>query len=140
VSELANIFILAGVLMLAGEFAIPGYFMGAVGIAFVVAGGLMSLGIDSPFLVAGASILSGIASIVFFYWLGKRLTGHTRISVGSESFVGEIGVAKTDIKDGIGLIRVKGEEWTAHSKDTIKKGGKVKIIGHEGVHLRVEKV
>ncbi|MFH0817620.1 MAG: NfeD family protein [Candidatus Micrarchaeota archaeon] len=137
---IGKVFIVVGALMLAGELAIPGFFMGGVGIAFIVAGAMIEIGFNSPEQIAVASITSGIFSIVFFYALGRWLTGKTKVATGAESIVGAKGKVIEQVEDGKFIqIRVHGEDWSAESEEKLKKGDKVEVIGTEGVHLKVKK-
>ncbi len=136
---LGKVLILIGFLMLAGEVVIPGFFVGAVGIALMVAGILIEMGINSPELIVLGSILAGLASVVFFYSLSKWMVGKRKIATGAESVVGEIGkvIAVTD--EDRCVVKIKGEEWSCHYHGTLKIGEKVKVTGYEGVHLKVER-
>lgn len=136
-----KILILIGILMFGGEFALPGYFMGAVGVAFIVCGLLLDLGIQSPEFIAIATVFSGAISVLIFYWIGQRMK-RRKIASGGEALIGETAIVMKPFEGGRGLVKVKGEEWSAKVRDlkqTIKKGDRVKVVGFEGVHLMVEK-
>ncbi|MFH1470567.1 MAG: NfeD family protein [Candidatus Micrarchaeota archaeon] len=136
---IGKVFIVVGTLMLAGELAIPGFFMGGVGVAFIVAGALMELGINSPEWIATASILAGLFSILFFYFVGRWLTGHVKVATGTESIVGARGKVIESLDEGKCVVKIKGEDWSAECEGRLKKGEKVEVTGHEGVHLTVKK-
>ncbi len=61
-------------------------------------------------------------------------------TVGKEGLIGEIGTASTDIDINGGTVFVHGEWWNAVSEKPIKKDAKVKVIGAEGMVLKVEEV
>ena len=60
-----------------------------------------------------------------------------KVATGSESMVGEIGVAKTDV-GAEGRVFVHGEWWNANSDQPIPSGQKVRIVGVDGLNLKVE--
>ncbi len=60
-----------------------------------------------------------------------------KVATGSESMVGEIGVAKTDVA-AEGRVFVHGEWWNANSDQPIPSGQKVRIVGVDGLNLKVE--
>ena len=62
-----------------------------------------------------------------------------KVATGSESMVGEIGVAKTDV-GAEGKVFVHGEWWNANSDQPIPSGQKVRIVGVDGLNLKVEQV
>ncbi len=62
-----------------------------------------------------------------------------KVATGSESMVGEIGVAKTDV-GAEGRVFVHGEWWNANSDQPIPSGQKVRIVEIDGLNLKVEQV
>ena len=62
-----------------------------------------------------------------------------KVATGSESMVGEIGVAKTDV-GADGRVFVHGEWWNAKSDQLIPSGQRVRIVGIDGLNLKVEGV
>ncbi|HYR86189.1 MAG TPA: nodulation protein NfeD [Terriglobia bacterium] len=67
---------------------------------------------------------------------------HQRKSItGVEGMIGELGVAKTDIRnDNDGKVLVHGEYWTAFSDKPIPAGSKVRVRRVHGLRLEVEAV
>lgn len=62
-----------------------------------------------------------------------------KVATGSESMVGEIGVAKTEV-GADGRVFVHGEWWNANSDQLIPSGQRVRIVGIDGLNLKVEGV
>ena len=62
-----------------------------------------------------------------------------KVATGSESMVGEIGVAKTNV-GADGRVFVHGEWWNAKSDQLIPSGQRVRIVGIDGLNLKVEGV
>lgn len=97
--------------------------------------------------------LFAVVSISLLIFATKKLIGIDRqkdnthwASVGTNvnAMYGKKGVVLKEIKpDNTGLVKVKGEDWTAISaneNEVIKKGEKIKVIKVEGVKLIVEKI
>lgn len=61
-------------------------------------------------------------------------------ATGREGIIGEIGVAKTDIKISGGTIFVHGEYWNAISDKLVKKDVTVKVIDVKEMTLKVEPI
>lgn len=141
----------AGVLliMLAFGLFIAELFTPAFGI--LTAGGLVSLVIGSLILFSGTSpqmevnrgliaavtVLLG-AFVVFI--IGAIVRGQRRHTVtGSEALVGKTATVKTELAPK-GTVLVDGEIWTAIiDEDRAKPGEEVRIVGIDGLKLRVTK-
>ena len=55
-----------------------------------------------------------------------------------ERLVGLTGLAKTDIEpDKPGVVLAESEEWTATSEQPIPAGARVRVVGVEGLRLKV---
>ncbi|ADC70013.1 protein of unknown function DUF107 [Methanocaldococcus sp. FS406-22] len=133
--EIGYIFILAGFLVIALEAIIPGLYFPAWGVALLIYGVVLLIIPQYAFISA---IIAGVLTIIilhkFVYGVGKE------IKVGAERFVGKIGIAVEDFEEnGYGRIEIENQIWLAKSKDKIKNGDKVEIIGVEGVSLIVKK-
>ena len=66
-------------------------------------------------------------------------THRKKVTTGMEGLIGEIGRARTDINPE-GSVQVHGEIWTAFSDQPIKKGDHIKVVGVDGLQIKVEKV
>jgi len=62
-----------------------------------------------------------------------------RPTTGTETMIGETGVAVTDILSE-GRVFVRGEYWNASSDSFIGKGRKVRILGFDHTYLTVEEI
>jgi membrane-bound serine protease (ClpP class) len=93
----------------------------------------ISLNIILPFILA-------IAAIVIFLVMNVVKTHNKKVLSGASTLIEEIGVAQTDLKYE-GQVFVAGEIWTAFAPqgETIKKGEKIKVLGVDGIKLRVSK-
>ncbi|HEC80662.1 MAG TPA: hypothetical protein ENI43_05345 [Firmicutes bacterium] len=77
----------------------------------------------------------GLVIVIIYLVLRARLE---KPATGYEGMVGEIGRADTDITQNGGKVFVRGELWNAWSHRKIKKNTRVKIVGIEGMVLKVE--
>ncbi|ACV24735.1 NfeD family protein [Methanocaldococcus fervens] len=134
--EIGYAFILAGFLIMALEAVIPGLYFPVLGVALLIYGIFLLIFPQYAFISA---IIAGVLTIIilhkFVYSMGKE------IKVGAERFVGKIAKAIEDFdENGYGRVEIENQIWLAKSKDEIKNGDKVKVIGFEGVSLIVKKV
>jgi membrane-bound serine protease (ClpP class) len=89
----------------------------------------------SPLLIGAMTVLLGgvLTAVVAIGAKAQR----RKITVGSETLVGQPGVALTDV-GSTGTVRVANEEWSATSiGDEIKKGDEIDVVDVKGVHLVV---
>ncbi|XRP96281.1 NfeD family protein [Methanocaldococcus sp. 16A] len=133
--DIGYIFILVGFLLMALETVIPGLYFPALGIALLIYGIVLLIIPQYAFISA---IIAGVLTLIilhkFVYGVGKE------IKVGAERFIGKIGVAIEDFEEnGYGRVEIENQVWLAKSKDKIKNGDKVEIVGVEGVSLIVKK-
>ncbi len=141
----------AGVLliMLAFGLFIAELFTPAFGI--LTAGGLVALVIGSLILFSGASpqmeVNRGLIAAVtvllgafVVFMIGAIVRGQRRHAVtGSEALVGKTATVKTELAPK-GTVLVDGEIWTAIiDEDRAKPGEEVRIVGIDGLKLRVTK-
>jgi membrane-bound serine protease (ClpP class) len=113
---------------------------------------LVALVIGSSFLFAGDGwhpavnpLLALITStlVVSFLWIATKKileADRMRPSHSLESLIGAVGEAKTDINDSEGSVQVSSELWSAHSRQPIPAGVRVRIVGRDGFMLEVEKL
>jgi membrane-bound serine protease (ClpP class) len=116
--------------------------LGVGGIAAFVIGSLMMFPARAPGLglatgvVVGAAIGSAALLIVV---LGALVRSRKRpVVTGSEALIGAEGETVSWQGDE-GRVRVKGEIWLARSDAELTAGSRVKIIGRDGLVLRVER-
>jgi len=113
---------------------------------------ILSLVIGSAFLFQGEAwyqpavnpILAVVASVLSsgFIWFATHKALEARrlaLAHSLEELVGATGEAKTAIYDE-GSVQVGGELWSAHSKEPIPTGSKVRVVGREGFILEVEAI
>jgi len=108
----------------------------------VLAGGLLY------YLHSHALLESGLAWFLFSLWVLKEILlyfparaslpgGPKRDPAGLEGLVGRI--EKRLPRDKGFLIRVKHELWRAEGSGDLEAGTEVRVVGREGLTLRIEK-
>ncbi|MEW6620329.1 MAG: nodulation protein NfeD [bacterium] len=127
--------------------------------AFAPSHGLLSIGggislifgsfilIDSsaaPFITISRNLILAVAictALASFIAIGLSIRAHRRkVTTGKEGIIGESAIAKTKISKQ-GLVFAQGEIWEAITEDeeVIEEGEKVKIVGMEGLKLKIRK-
>ena len=92
----------------------------------------------NPFLALVVSITVG-----GFLWVAAVKSMEAGLSQPKHDLarlIGSVGEAKTDIRSaGEGTVQALGELWTARSRDDIRAGDLVRVVGREGFILDVER-
>lgn len=134
--------IILGIVFMIAEIFAPSF--GALGlggiIAFVV-GSVILFDADGNEMQVAVPIIAAvtIASSAFFL-IALRLVfaAHRKPVVsGVEEMLGGTGQVLEDF-DHSGRIHIHGETWQVHSKSTLKRGDKVRVIAIDGLTLHVE--
>jgi len=111
------------------------------GMIAMVFGSLMLYESPSPALRVSWSVILVtvlVSSAFFSVVVAKALSAHRRSpTTGREGLIGQVGVAETGVARE-GKIFVRGEYWDAWSDQPIDAGSPVKVLGVEGMRLKVE--
>lgn len=112
------------------------------GIVSLILGSVMLIDVPLGWLsISWASILVVVVVTTLFfvgvlsYAIKAQLS---TVRTGSEGFVGEAGVAKTDIKQR-GKVHVHGELWNAETDESIAAGDRVIVTEVKGMTVKVRK-
>jgi membrane-bound serine protease (ClpP class) len=91
----------------------------------------------SPILIVAMGV---IMAAFFVFLLGAAVRGRNYpVLSGSQALIGAQGVATSDLSPD-GMVRVRGEEWTASTEGgTIHKGDGVSVVAIDGLRMKVEK-
>jgi membrane-bound serine protease (ClpP class) len=117
--------------------------LGIGGIAAFVVGALMMFPARGPGstlsggVVAGAAI--GSAALLLLVLAALLRSRKRPVVTGSEALIGAEGET-VSWQGGEGRVRVKGEIWLARSDAALAAGNRVKIVGRDGLVLRVEDI
>lgn len=140
---LGVILVLIGVALFVFELVHPGALL-LIPATIVITAGLLYLFLPSilldsyigPAVVVAAAFLAAIATIPYYRWVAPT---HRPMSTTSQGLEGEIGVIVAPVVPDTlrGKVRVRSEIWSARSDAPIPNGTKVRILGGEGVSVRV---
>ncbi len=134
--------IVAAALLLA-EMAMPGFFMLWLAVAAALTGivdVILHLSWAGEILTfAVLSVLSVLASWRFVMQGRNSKSDSPHLNQKHGSFVGKSYILNTAIINGSGKIKVEDALWDVDGDDAVA-GTRVKVIGVEGLRLRVEKV
>jgi membrane-bound serine protease (ClpP class) len=136
--------LLLGVALMVAEAHIGAFgALGVGGIAAFVVGALMMFPTRAPGfslsggVVAGAAI--GSAALLLIVFAALLRSRKRPVVTGGEALIGAEGEA-VSWQGGEGRVRVKGEIWLARSDASLAAGSRVKVVGRNGLVLRVEDV
>jgi len=133
---IGHLLILVGLIIILLESILPGLYFPAVGIALTIYGIML---LYAPSLALPLALLAGITTVVILQNMVYRVKGD--IKIGPEKYIGREIVLPVDLdENGQALITIDNEKWHIKSREPLKKGDKVRIVGVEGVFLVVEKV
>jgi membrane protein implicated in regulation of membrane protease activity len=132
--------ILAVVLLVLEAFA-PGTFFMWMGISAGVVGllVLMMPDVGWEYQVFAFSVLSVLSILVWRFYFGKHpvQTDQPSLNRRGEQYVGRTFTLSQPMINGSGKIHVDDTSWKIHGDDCAS-GSKVKVIGVDGVILKVE--
>lgn len=136
-----------GIFALILELKKPGIqVFGALGLTLIVLAVLfeyyrrpyVEFGLNLAPVIAGFAILAGF--LLFVIAKASATLKMKPVSI-EDRLLGKVGYAKTPISPGkVGVVNVESEDWSAVSDEEIKAGEKVRVVGVEGLTLRVERV
>ncbi len=113
------------------------------GITAMIIGSIMLIDTPIPEFRPSLKVIIPVAlaiSLIFVFLIVIAIRAHMkRVYTGKEGLVGEIGVAKSDLKPE-GKVFVHGELWDAEATEDIPKGAKVRVLEvKENLMLKVTK-
>lgn len=135
---------LLGIVLLAAELVLPGFFLVWIGLAGIIVGALSLLFWDSAFWVWQVQWLVFAAVAVIVALLGRRyfynnnqVTDEPFLNQRGASLVGRTATLGEPIAEGRGRIRLNDTYWTVRGPD-LPVGTRVKIVASNGRELTVE--
>ncbi|HML08039.1 MAG TPA: nodulation protein NfeD [Xanthobacteraceae bacterium] len=136
--------VLIGIALMVAEAHIGAF--GALGVggiaAFVIGALMMFPARASGFALSGAVVIGaavGSAALLLLVLAALLRSRKRPVVTGAEALIGAAGEAIA-WQGGDGRVRVNGEVWLARSDAPLAAGSRVKIIGREGLVLRVEAI
>lgn len=138
------VLMLLGVGLFIAEAKVQGFgVLGVGGIVSLVIGALILVDTPDPALQIRPTIALAVAiplAVVMYVILRLALRSRQqKVVTGELGIVGEVGVAQTEINPE-GRVFVHGEWWTAVCESRIPSGERVRVVGVDGLRLRVEAV
>jgi membrane-bound serine protease (ClpP class) len=136
---------LIGLVMLVAELLLPtGGLLAAIGVAGLVAAGVVALGSDSSAAdYAGAGLITlGVISAIAFYFVTRKVIAAHRdqpVRTGVEEMVGSSGEARSTI-DPEGQVWFQGTVWgarLANAAAPVRLGDRVTVEAVDGLTLVV---
>ena len=136
---LGGLLIFIGMLLVAGELIVPGFFISAIGVAMIVAGAVieLELGLEA-WQILLLSLISGAITFAVVFVLVKQLV-RKEIFTGKEKLSGKAAKVIKVVDEDTCMVRIEGEDWLAEGATGPKVGELVIVKGLEGTHLIVEK-
>lgn len=135
---------LLGLVLLAAELVLPGFFLVWIGLAGIVVGALSLLFWDSAFWVWQVQWLVFAAAAVAVTLVGRRyiynnnqVTDEPFLNQRGASLVGRTATLGEPIAEGRGRIQLNDTYWTVIGPN-LPVGTRVKIIASNGRELTVE--
>lgn len=134
--------VVVGIGFMITEFYVSSF--GVIGIGGVVAfaiGSVMLFDIrDANYQIAWSLIgaMSIISAVFFFILLNLAIRSHKKaVITGKEGLIGAEGVVLSVMNEQV-VVQVFGEIWEAHSSQMLNEGDKVRVVGSDGLRLKVE--
>jgi membrane protein implicated in regulation of membrane protease activity len=136
---------IAGLVLLAAEMIVPGFFLVWIGLAALIVGVLSLLFWDDAFWVWQLQAILFAALAVATTFTGRKLTvqhgtsDEPFLNQRAASLVGRTATLAEPIREGRGRIRLDDTVWRVSGPD-LPVGAKVKVVASNGRDLTVEKV
>lgn len=133
------IWILVAIAFIILELITNTFFLVWFGIGGIVAAILNYLGFD----IYTQFIAFAIVSIVLVLSTRKfadKITPESSKKTTSERLIGKAANVIKQIDENTFVVKVAGEEWSAHSNDSIDVGDTVKVVGIDSIILIIEKI
>lgn len=114
------------------------------GVISLIVGSLILFESDLPFLKVSWEVIMVVVIITIIFvglllFLGIKAQ-FRKPAAGKEGLLGEQGITRSEVNREGGTVFVHGELWNAVSDTPIKKGVKIKVIGSQGMVLKVEQI
>jgi membrane protein implicated in regulation of membrane protease activity len=133
-----------GLVLLAAELVVPGFFLVWIGLAAIIVGALSLLFWENTFWIWQVQLLVFAASAVIVTLLGRRYvynnnqtTDEPFLNQRGASLVGRTATLNEPITEGRGRIRLDDTFWSVMGPD-LPAGTRVKVVASNGRDLTVE--
>ena len=138
------VLIILGISLLVAEAFVPSFgVLGVGGAISLVLGSLLLFDTESSDLTLDRStVFAAVGTLSAYMFIVGYLVLRTqkkKATVGLEGMVGEIGEVKVALNPS-GRIFVHGEDWSAEANGQVAVGEKVRVVGFEGMCLKVSRL
>jgi membrane-bound serine protease (ClpP class) len=136
--------IILGISLLVAEAFLPSFgVLGVGGIVALALGSLLLFDTESSDLVVDRSIVFTAAGTVGAIMLALSYlvfrSQKLKPTTGMDGLIGEVGEVRNALAPA-GKIFVHGEYWNAQADESIDAGAKVRVVGYDGMALKVKRV
>jgi len=120
------------------EVSIPHFGFAFVGAGAIVAAAVAFFGFSIP-IQLGAFVVVMTVSLVLLRSALLTKLGGKGVPSRTEVLVGRAGIVTHDIdpRVGTGRVNVAGEDWAAHSVESLAAGTMIRVVGSDGIVLEV---
>ena len=133
------IWVLLAVVFIIMELITASFFLVWLGVGSVVAAILNYLGFDIYIQFTAFVVVSAIL-ILMTRKFANRITPKSTKKTTADRLIGKKAKIIRKIDDGNFVVRVAGEEWSAHTNDQVDVDDMVKIVGINSIILIIEKI
>ena len=133
------IWVLLAVVFIIMELITASFFLVWLGVGSVVAAILNYLGFDIYIQFTAFVVVSAIL-ILMTRKFANRITPKSTKKTTADRLIGKKAKIIRKIDDGNFVVRVAGEEWSAHTNDPVDVDDMVKIVGINSIILIIEKI
>jgi len=133
-----------GVLLIVLEMFAPAAFFLWMGISALITGAFLWVFPSMEWTVqliifSIQSILSIIVWRKFFFHISAD-SDQPLLNKRAQQFIGRIFTLEEDIVDGVGKIKIDDSSWRVLAEEDYLAKSKVKVIGEDGINLKITKV
>jgi membrane-bound serine protease (ClpP class) len=133
--------ILLGIALIIAEAFVPGIgILGFGGLTAFVIGSVILIDTDAPGFGINPALIGAFAlssAVLLMMTLGMAIKSRRKpVATGSEELLGQTGTVIESFT-GTGLVRVHSEIWQAQSAEIFHKNQRIRVIGRDGLTLRV---
>lgn len=133
------IWIFVAVIFIILELITATFFLVWFGVGSLVAAVLNYFGFDIYVQFSAFAIVSVIL-ILSTRKFANRITPDSSKKTTAERLIGKTAKVARQIDDNTYVVNVSGEEWSAHTNDSVNVGEDVKVVGINSIILIIEKI
>lgn len=133
--------LIGGLLLLTLELVAPGVYLVWIGVAALVTGLLALLGLPIGAELAIFAVLTVVATMLGRRWYRDNpvTSSDPLLNDRAARLAGEVVTVLETVGTTEGRVKVGDSVWSARG-DPAAPGERVRVIGHEGTYLRVERL